>query len=68
MKKDRICDVKALTIIGQKCSLQQCDITDNLSKLPGHLALTNNKKRRLAMFGLITVFEEISYNGEFISF
>ena len=51
-----------------KYSLQQCDITDNRNKLRGQLALTNNKKRRLAILGLIAVFEETSYNGGFIRF
>ena len=41
-----------------KVSLQKCDISDNINKLQGHIAMTNSKKKRQAIFGLIVVFEE----------
>ena len=50
-----------------KVSLQKCDISDNISKLQGHIAMTNSKKKRQAIFGLIVVFEELSFNGGFLS-
>ena len=51
-----------------KVSLQKCDISDNINKLQGHIAMTNSKKKRQAIFGLIVVFEELSFNGGFLSF